>query len=377
MPDQARATSSRQHVLHDHPRAPGARRRAPSSTSSATRPTTRRTEHPFKGNVDLAKLEALIERVGAASASRTSARRGEHGRRPAGLDGEPARGARACRAARHQGHARRDARRRERLLHPAARAGLRDQDRRDPARDLLVHRRLHDERQEGLPRQHRRLPRAQRRRPLRGGARNLVVLYEGLHTYGGLAGRDMEAMAIGIASRRDDHIRARIGQVEYLGERSRAPAFPSCAPSAGTRCSSTRRRSCPTSRSEQFPAQALAAALYVDSGVRAMERGAVSAPGATPTRREHLPQARAGAADLPAPRLHAGAHGRHRQLTTLPSTIRQITTRATVVALMASPPQIHSASASSTSAPGRSRGRSGRPSWTARRAPSSAPRRRP
>jgi len=49
--------------------------------------------------------------------------------------------------------------------------------------------------------------------------RNLVVIYEGLHTYGGMAGRDMEAMAIGIEeSVQDDHIRARVGQVLYLGQ---------------------------------------------------------------------------------------------------------------------------------------------------------------
>lgn len=51
-------------------------------------------------------------------------------------------------------------------------------------------------------------------------ARNLVVIYEGLHTYGGMAGRDMEAMARGIEeSVKDDHIRARVGQVEYLGQK--------------------------------------------------------------------------------------------------------------------------------------------------------------
>jgi len=48
----------------------------------------------------------------------------------------------------------------------------------------------------------------------------MVVVYEGLHTYGGLAGRDMEAMAIGIKeSVNDDHIRARVGQVIYLGKK--------------------------------------------------------------------------------------------------------------------------------------------------------------
>jgi len=59
----------------------------------------------------------------------------------------------------------------------------------------------------------------------------LVVVYEGLHTYGGMAGRDMEALAIGITeSVDDDHIRARVGQVEYLGEQLERAGIPIVTP---------------------------------------------------------------------------------------------------------------------------------------------------
>lgn len=109
-------------------------------------------------------------------------------------------------------------------------------------------------------------------------ARNLVVVYEGLHTYGGLAGRDMEAMAIGIAESVEyDHIRARIGQVEYLGRRLSNAGVPVVRPIGGHGVFVDAARFLPHLLREQFPAQALAAALYVDSGVRSMERGAVSA----------------------------------------------------------------------------------------------------
>ena len=109
-------------------------------------------------------------------------------------------------------------------------------------------------------------------------ARNMVVLYEGLHTYGGLAGRDMEAMAIGIEeSVQQDHIRARIGQVEYLGNRLIAAGVPIVRPIGGHGIFLNAAKMLPHIPRDQFPSQALAAALYVESGVRAMERGAVSA----------------------------------------------------------------------------------------------------
>ncbi|MCC7355927.1 MAG: tyrosine phenol-lyase [Anaerolineae bacterium] len=109
-------------------------------------------------------------------------------------------------------------------------------------------------------------------------ARNLVVVFEGLHTYGGMAGRDMEAMARGIEeSVQDDHMRARIGQVEYLGELLVEWGVPIVVPIGGHAIFLDARRFYPDMPQDHFPAQTLAAELYVDSGIRAMERGVVSA----------------------------------------------------------------------------------------------------
>ncbi len=118
----------------------------------------------------------------------------------------------------------------------------------------------------------------------------LCVVYEGLHTYGGMAGRDMEALAIGITeSVDDDHIRARIGQVEYLGECLQSFGAPIVLPIGGHAVFLDARRILPHIPQEQFPAQALAAALYVESGVRAMERGAVSAGRDKETGENYMP----------------------------------------------------------------------------------------
>lgn len=117
--------------------------------------------------------------------------------------------------------------------------------------------------------------------------RNLVIVFEGLHTYGGLAGRDMAAMAVGIAeSLHDDYIRARIGQVRYLGELLDGAGVPFVRPVGGHGVFLDARRFYPHLPQEAFPAQTLAAQLYLDSGIRSMERGIVSA-GRDPTTGEH------------------------------------------------------------------------------------------
>jgi tyrosine phenol-lyase len=109
-------------------------------------------------------------------------------------------------------------------------------------------------------------------------ARNLVVVFEGLHTYGGLAGRDMEALAIGIPeSVEDDHVRSRVEQVRYLGSLLSAWEIPIVRPVGGHAVFLDARRFFAHLSQDQFPAQTLAAELYVDSGVRSMERGVASA----------------------------------------------------------------------------------------------------
>jgi tyrosine phenol-lyase len=114
-------------------------------------------------------------------------------------------------------------------------------------------------------------------------ASNMVVVYEGLHTYGGLAGRDMEAMAIGIRESIEyDHIRARVGQVIYLGEKIASEGVPIVQPIGGHAVFIDARGFLPHLDQDDYPAQRLAAEIYLESGVRTMERGNVSS-GRNPT----------------------------------------------------------------------------------------------
>jgi tyrosine phenol-lyase len=122
-------------------------------------------------------------------------------------------------------------------------------------------------------------------------ARNLIVIYEGLHTYGGMAGRDMEAMARGIEeSVKDDHIRARVGQVEYLGQKLLDWGIPIVVPVGGHAIYLDAKRFLPQIPQDQFPAQRLAGELYLEAGIRAMERGIVSAGRSKETGDNYYPE---------------------------------------------------------------------------------------
>jgi tyrosine phenol-lyase len=109
-------------------------------------------------------------------------------------------------------------------------------------------------------------------------ARNMVVIYEGLHTYGGMAGRDMEALAIGIAEGVEDaQVSARVRQVRYLGKLLLDWGIPIMEPIGGHAIFLDAKRFYDHLSQDVFPSQTLAAELYMDSGVRSMERGIVSA----------------------------------------------------------------------------------------------------
>lgn len=109
-------------------------------------------------------------------------------------------------------------------------------------------------------------------------AQNMVVMYEGLHTYGGMAGRDMEAVAIGITeSVQDDHMRARVGQTQYLGNRLLEFGVPIVMPIGSHGVFIDAKKFLPHLEQDVFPSQTLAAEIYIQGGVRTMERGIVSA----------------------------------------------------------------------------------------------------
>ncbi len=122
-------------------------------------------------------------------------------------------------------------------------------------------------------------------------SKELVVVFEGMPSYGGMAGRDMEAMAIGITESVDyAYIAHRVEQVAYLGDRLHEAGVPIVLPVGGHAVFLDAKLFLPHLTQDQLPAQTLAAHLYIESGVRSMERGIVSAGRDKKTGDHHRPK---------------------------------------------------------------------------------------
>jgi tryptophanase len=239
-----------------------------------TRPAV---HHPFKGNLDVEKLKSLIQRVGAERipVCIVTVTNNTAGGQPVSL--ENLRAVReVCRA--HGIPLFLDAARfaENAYLIKLREAGQSDRTPRDIAREMfeLADGAMISAKKDGLVNIGGVL--LLRDDALAQQADNLLILTEGFVTYGGLAGRDLEAMAQGFTEvLEEDYLRYRIRSVQYLGERLREAGVQIVEPPGGHAIYIDAAAFCPHIPPLHFPGQALVCGLYRQAGIRAVEIGSV------------------------------------------------------------------------------------------------------